>query len=267
MGGDVAANLPSLLSRFRIHLRIGIAWAFTLVMVPLTLGMVGYLYKNNAELARQTANRSMVKASEDIVASVDNLLGPVARVVEASSVLARIDRGALRRVDGMRYFFDQIKQLPQIYSLYIGYGSDGSFYQVIRLPERFMKFGPSDKPVPEGSTSVLRILDSSSGAMADSFIYLADWGDVRGVDRGPVKYDPRVRPWYKAAWADANVQISDVYTFASTGKPGLTVSRRAATESGVEIGAVGADITLDALSSFLGSAPRGAFSSWTATGV
>jgi adenylate cyclase len=251
MGKERLSLLLNYLSRFRIHLRIGIAWAFAMVMIPLTLGMVGYLYQNNANLARQTANRSMVKASEDIAANVGTLLSPVARVVEASSVLVRIDRGALRRPDGMRYFLDQMEKLPQIYSLFIGFGSDGSFYQVIRLPERFMKFGPSAQPVPEGSSSVLRILDSSSGAMADSFIYLAGWGDVRGVDRGPAKYDPRARPWYKAAQADPGVQISDVYTFASTGKPGLTVSKRAATESGVEIGAVGADITLDALSGFL----------------
>jgi len=251
MGDEKPRPIPAFLDRFRIHLRIGIAGAFAIVVIPLTLGMVGYLYTNNADLARQTANRSMVKASEDIASNVGNLLSPVARVVEASSVVARIDRGALRRPDGMRYFLDQMEKLPQIYSLYIGYGADGSFYQVIRLPERFQKFGPSARPVPEGSTSVLRILDSSSGAMADSFIYLASWGEVRGIDRGPVNYDPRQRPWYRSAWVDPNVQISDVYAFASTGKPGLTVSKRAATESGVEIGAVGADITLDALSGFL----------------
>ncbi|MBI5120099.1 MAG: adenylate/guanylate cyclase domain-containing protein [Rhodospirillales bacterium] len=251
MGTGKITVIANLLEGMRIHLRIGIAAAFASVMIPLTLGMVGYLYHNNANLALETATQSMTKASEAIVQDVDNLLNPAARVVEAASVLMRIDRGALRRPDGLRYFYEQMEKLPQIYSLFIGFGADGSFYQVIRLPESLKSFGPSARPVPEGARHALRLLDGSSGDWSDSFIFLGQWGDVRGVDRGPGKFDPRVRPWYKSAWEDSATRISDVYTFASTGQPGLTVSKRAATESGVEIGAIGADITLDALSGFL----------------
>ncbi|CAA6605960.1 Adenylate/guanylate cyclase [Rhodospirillaceae bacterium LM-1] len=251
MSESTQTRFGKILGRLQIRLRIGIAAAFALVMIPLTVSMVGYLYRNNATLALETANHSMAQASQAIAADVDHLLNPVARVVEASSVLARIDRGALRRVEGMRYFYEQMEKLPQVYSFYIGFGADGGFYQVIRLPKYIKTFGPSSLPPPEGTSHALRLLDDSSGVKADSFIYFADWGDVKGVDRGPAKFDPRVRPWYKSAWQEESTRISDVYIFASTGMPGLTVSKRVATDSGVEIGAIGADITLEALSGFL----------------
>ncbi len=141
--------------------------------------------------------------------------------------------------------------------MFIGFVGDGSFYQVLRLPPEVKTFGPSAAAPPPDARHVLRMLDDSSGQMADSFIYFDDWAEIRGVDRGPAKYDPRNRSWYANAWKYPGTRISDVYVFSSSGKPGLTVSQRISTASGAAIDAIGADISLDTLSLFLAQKQMG----------
>ncbi len=222
-----------------------------MVMLPLTGGMVGYLYWNNTVLTLETARQSMERVSGDVVQGVDNLIGPVSRVIELAAVMVQENPGAIRLVGGLRFFHELLKKLPQTYGFFVGLDADGSFYQTLRLPAGASSFGPSARPPPEGANYVLRLLDASSGNMADSFIFLGDWGDVKGVDRGPAEYDPRTRGWYESSWEAEGVSVSNAYVFPSTGKPGLTVSHRVATSSGTRIGTVGADITMDTLSAFL----------------
>ena len=234
-----------------IRLRPGVAAAFILLVVPLIGGLVGYVYRTNADLALAQATRDMARVSVDIGDEVQSLLSPAARVVEGIAVQARMDQLALRHRDGLRYFVDQLDNLPQLESLYIAFDRDGGFYQVLRANGAKI-LGPFHHQPPEGANYALRILDSSSSERADSFIYLASWNDVLRVERGPAVYDPRVRPWYKDAWVKAGTVISDVYPFANTGKAGVTVSRRVVSDDGVAIGTVGADITLAQMSAFLG---------------
>jgi len=227
-----------------------VATAFILLVVPLISGLIAYAYHTNAELALAQASRDMDRVTRDIVEEVDSLLSPAARVVESVAVQARMDQNALRRTAGLRYFHDQVANLPQLESLYIGFNHDGSFYQVVHLVE-VTTFGPLARRPPESAQFVLRILDFSSSRRADSFLYLAGWDDIVRVERGNATYDPRLRPWYKAAWTKPGTVVSDVYPFATTAKVGLTVSRRIESDDGVPIGTVGADITLDRLSRFL----------------
>ncbi|MBL4720887.1 MAG: adenylate/guanylate cyclase domain-containing protein [Alphaproteobacteria bacterium] len=117
--------------------------------------------------------------------------------------------------------------------------------------------GPSTKPLPSDAKYAVRLLDDSSGERADSFIIYSDWGNVTQVLRGPPHYDPRQRPWYRNARKNPDVSLSKAYVFASSKLVGVTVSHRVETQNGVEIGAVGADITLDTLSSFLKAAKIG----------
>lgn len=224
--------------------------AFILLVVPLIGALVGYVYRTNADLALSQASNDMERVTRDIVDEVQNLLSPAARLVEGIAVQARMDQGALRRNDGLRYFFDQVENLPQLESLYIGFDRDGGFYQVLHT-EGVTSFGLMARPLPANARYALRILDSSSSKRADSYIFLANWGDVVGVDRSPATYDPRIRPWYKDAWSFTGTVISDVYPFASSGKAGVTLSRRVESDDGVAIGAVGANITLAHLSRFL----------------
>jgi adenylate cyclase len=103
---------------------------------------------------------------------------------------------------------------------------------------------------------VLRYLDRSRGKTpSDRYTYLSDGGAVLLDEISlNVIYDPRTRPFYLNALDRPNgVALSDVYAFASTGKPGITISRAIRGGDGTTIGAVGADFTIDNICGFLRS--------------
>ncbi len=64
-------------------------------------------------------------------------------------------------------------------------------------------------------------------------------------------FDPRIRPWYKGAVETMDLHWTDVYLFASTQKPGITVSIPIFDDEGKIKGVCGIDIDLSAFSRFL----------------
>ncbi|RAU21927.1 adenylate/guanylate cyclase domain-containing protein [Paramagnetospirillum kuznetsovii] len=236
-------------NKFKLH--VGIALAFVLATIPLFTVVIGYLYINNTRLALETASQSMEQASIDVAESFNTLLAPVSRIVDASAVVAKLDHSGLRRVDGLRLFYDQIEKLPYMFSFFIGFESDGGFYQVVRRAKEQKSIGADEIPWPEGSHYALRLLDASSGRRANSYIFLAGWGDITGLDRRHMAYDPRQRSWYKSAAKSDDVIISNVYFLSSARRPGFAVSRRVSSDSGLLIGVVGVDVTLDSIGTFL----------------
>ncbi len=64
-------------------------------------------------------------------------------------------------------------------------------------------------------------------------------------------FDPRVRPWYQGASNSQELHWTDVYLFASTQKPGITVSTPIYDRQGTLQGVCGIDIDLSAFSRFL----------------
>lgn len=240
-----------------IRLRVGIATAYLLVMVPLTLGIIGYLYVSNARLILSTAEEEMYRATQAIIRDVQGLIQPVVHLVATTAEVVRHDLGNLRTIDGMAYFHRQVESLPQVYGMYAGFERDGNFYQVTRVPPGLRTLGPNGRPVPDGTHAVLRMLEGAPGRRADSFFLFRRWGETLAVDRGKATYDPRRRGWYSSALASGDTVISQPYTFASSGLIGVTVSHPVMTETGRRIGVVGADITLDTLSGFLARAQIG----------
>jgi len=235
----------------RIPFRASVSGVFILITIPLVLAIIGILYFRNAQLARDLAADAMARAAADVEDHIDELLSPLARVVEATATLGRIDRGALRRVDGFQYFLTVLESTPQADSVYVGFAPDGAFFQASRLTPGLKHFGPSGGPPPLAAHFALRILDASSGERADSFIYLAAPGEIIAVERTPAKFDPRERPWYKAAWTTPGISLSDSYVFFSSRQPGITLSQRIATKDGIPIGVAGIDMSLALLSRFL----------------
>lgn len=236
----------------RIRLRVGIVMIFLAVMLPLTAIMTGVLYRQNSQLATEMAETAMRRATNDTVVGVRNIFEPIARMVDLSVTFGKTQRDALRHPDAWRPLYDELEQLPNLYSLYYGFARDGGFLQVVRLPENATKFGPYGEKPPQNARYVLRLIDSSSGEKADSYIYLAAWGQVVKVERAPeLRYDPRKRPWYEAAAQTKGVVNSGVYVFSGTGLPGLTLSRQITTEDGASIGVFGTDLSIDTLAHFL----------------
>ncbi|MCK5311993.1 MAG: cache domain-containing protein, partial [Desulfobacteraceae bacterium] len=64
-------------------------------------------------------------------------------------------------------------------------------------------------------------------------------------------FDPRVRPWYRGAIHAKGVYWTDVYLFASTQKPGMTVSVPIYDDTGSVKAVCGIDIDISSFSKFL----------------
>ncbi len=64
-------------------------------------------------------------------------------------------------------------------------------------------------------------------------------------------FDPRVRPWYRGAISKEDVFWTDVYLFASTQKPGMTVSVPIYDTEGSIKSVAGIDIDISSISKFL----------------
>ena len=74
------------------------------------------------------------------------------------------------------------------------------------------------------------------------------WKVSEGAD---VPYDPRQRPWYRAAMKERGAIWTDAYVFASSGKLGVTYAEPLFTRSGTLWGVLGVDMSLGTLSETL----------------
>lgn len=234
-----------------IRLRLGIAAAYASVMIPLTGAMVGYLYHSNSELMLKTAANDMSAATECVQRDFKAMFDPVRQVVSSTAELIRTDSSKITQVQGMGYFYRQLQAMPQVFSLYTGFAGKGDFYQIFHIPPSLRALGPWQKPLENDVEYAVRYIHDISGQRSDNYIFYGSWGDVRHVERSKATYDPRVRPWYKASMDSKDVVFSDAYVYSSSRLIGVTLSQRITTSSGVLVGVVGADVTLDSLSSFL----------------
>jgi adenylate cyclase len=82
----------------RVKLRVGIALAFSIAMVPLTLVMVGYLYWSNAKLIVQSTSNVMQRSTAIISKDIQNLFFPVVQLLQSASEIVRTDQGTLKKV-------------------------------------------------------------------------------------------------------------------------------------------------------------------------
>jgi adenylate cyclase len=231
-------------------LRVGIAVMFLSFMLPLTAIMTGALYRQNSHLAVQLAEAAMDNTTSDVVGGVRALLSPMARVVDLSVAFGKAERDSLRRVEGLRPLVDVLDKFTDLYALFFGFAKDGAFYEVIRVPPPGQP-GLKNRNPPASARYALRIIDTIDGERVDSWIYIAKWGEVVGVERPKATYDPRTRPWYAAALATSEIATSSLHVFSSIGRPGLTLSRQLATDDGEVIAVFAADLSVETLSRVL----------------
>lgn len=139
-----------------------------------------------------------------------------------------------------RYFFEATKATPRITGMYFG-ATDGSFVFVTR-----------EAPDLEARQTFTRIITMTDGVrtertrIRDPDFLLRSARDVPDGD-----YDPRGRPWYGTALDGEDSVWSDPYLFFTSGKPGVTVSRRIGGDGAPIRGVAGVDLSLAGLSNFV----------------
>jgi len=236
------SRFPITLSLFVVTLGVALALAATII---------SYTHYSNRASALTAGRELMERSAEVVRLQTASLIAPINAIAQYSGDW--LDVNAVPRTSGhpaRKRMISFVSIMPQIANIYIGY-DDGSNYLIgaartrsaedLRalgapdgtfLLEQIILRGARDRPL-----RIDRFLDESGDTLATKTTH-------------EIAYDPRERPWFKAAAKVVDVTRTDVYLFAGTGDPGLTVSKRS------EKGVVGVDLTLADLDLFLDKEPQ-----------
>ncbi len=230
-------------------LHFNIIAIFIAIFVSLTGSLVWYNYSTNAELALDAADTLLQNVSEKVVERTRNFVDPPIGLVELAAALPNLAKQP-ESIDQpiARYFLEALSTYPQLYGLFVGY-PDGGFFQVVHFAG---VDGATLKRIGGPITAVYGIRNIQKlpdGSRRQTWVFLdQDHKPMTAPVVETASYDPRTRPWFKAALEKSDVSVTDAYIFASLRAPGITVSRRITGNTGA---VVAADITLSQLSSFL----------------
>lgn len=203
--------------------------------------LAAFAYHANKEAERH-ASDSIGWAQRIVESEVALFFRQMEAVADLTERLSRDDLVDFEDPNTLeRYFFEAVKATPRITGMYYG-AADGSFVFVTR-----------EAPDLEAGQTFTRIIDMTEGPRVErTRIRNADFSlrSARPVSDGD--YDPRARPWYDNALDREASTWSDPYLFFTSGKPGVTVSRRIGGGNGAPVrGVAGVDLSLAGLSDFV----------------
>mgnify|MGYP000075012966 CR=1 FL=1 len=189
-------NLFSFLKRRR--LRVDILTIFGGVLVLTVLAVILYTYHNTSRMVLLLSDDIMEKTTDAVIDRTMHFLIPAAKLAEISSHLAA-DMVSLHEDDRLeRYAIEVMQAFPQITMINIG-DEAGNFLMPKRLADGSIATKSIDRTVSPPLTTwkyrdhnreVVNIVTSTSDA-----------------------YDPRRRPWYKAAKAAGRLCWTDTVSY------------------------------------------------------
>ncbi len=223
-----------------------------LIIVLLLIGVSAPLIWLGFDRARQAAltaiDEQMASLSERIVDHYRVLFSDKLAFVGLVSVLDSFQKPPPDQLDEKVEFLAEAAILaPDLDGLLVGY-PDGSFLRAFSLhnddqSRRFLN-------APSAATIALQIIaPDTGGRQMSTWRFLDDNRRIVEIrDPVPEDYDPRLRPWYKAAIAgDGNV-VTQAYAMPLMGAKVKTLARRHASDPRV---VVAANIRLDTIARFL----------------
>ncbi|MGL5081409.1 MAG: response regulator [Microcoleaceae cyanobacterium] len=211
---------------------------FVLQLVT-AVGLVGYIsFRNGQKAVNDLATQLRGEVTARIEDRLDNYVQQAQLVNQMMA--HQIRDGQLNLQDAAsreKSFLGLIQTFPNIVHAYFG-TEQGEFYGVARL-------------FPE---SPYQISLRSQWTEGNLNFYATDaQGQFTGRMIDAVEgYDPRARPWYKAAVAIGKPTWSEVYTDAASTKALMITPSQPVFDSNNQlVGVLGLDVTLEAISNFL----------------
>ena len=223
------------------------------VMVGLLLAVSGSLIALDYYRARNTAieaAESQMRGFEDrLVSRMQALSGDTSALVNlivsiANSFLAPPSDRVADKVAILRA---GLARSPHIDGVYAGY-PDGGFFHAVNLASTDWR---TALDAPPNATMAVRILTpAADGPLTHILFFDAAGKQLLQRTTTGWNYDPRQRPWYRAAANGTGPIATGPYRMATTGMLGMTISQ--AHKSNPEI-VVGADVVLDRIIRFIAS--------------
>lgn len=237
----------------RITIRMTVLSAIVLATVLTAAVAIGLQYYFGYRLVTDTTRAAYATAASGIAAEVrasaennDHLLALLARYAAAAD--------GLQGEQQLRAVTSLMLDRPIFYGIYLG-RDDGRFFEVLNLAA-----DPNVRPLLQALDQdrwviieVEKIPDNATapGAQAGRsrrlYRYLDGTLKERARRTEVTDFDPRLRPWYRAALDGAGIHRTSPYLFDQLGMPGRTLAMQVPGEDAV----VAIDLTLSSISSFL----------------
>jgi len=221
----------------RRKLRVDILTLFGGVLILTVLSVVFYTYRNASRVVLLLCDDIMEKTTDTVIDRTERFLMPAAKLAEISSHIAAAEGWPLHNNNRLeRYAIEIMRAFPQIAMINIG-DEAGNFMMPKRLPD---------------GTIATKTIDRTVSPPVTTWKYRNKNLEVVKVETSrTVIYDPRTRPWYKAAKETRRLCWTDMYIFYTDKKPGITTSYPVVDAKGKFLGVIGCDIEIGRLSLFL----------------
>jgi adenylate cyclase len=235
-------------SRWAKPLRVHLSFIIVLLLVAISLPLMWLTYDEGRQSALASAEEQMRLLSRNTIDLFGSVFHDGHSVVTMGAVLPSLTVEPPAYLDAKREFLVRaLKGAPHVDGIYVGYGS-GAFFQVVRAvsSQRWREAVAA----PDAAVFGMRVVTRAPDGPAMSTWHFLD-GDGRSVGAGPereVDYDPRRRPWYRAAVAASEPISLGPYVSASTDSLTLSAVSTMATD---ETAVIGADVTLETINHML----------------
>ena len=227
----------------KLSLQLSLSVVFLTLTIGLGIVLGAIAYRDATRLVDESTDEVLARISKSSEDRMRALFKPAEAVVDMlGRTHALGETRLINRWPAVAQMISGLDQSADITSVYSGNG-EGDFLLIRRVPtnaEALKRFNP-----PDGTRYIIQSLERDPDSKpAGSYIYLnADLKILRSEARADyVTYDPRVRPWYKAATLRGGRITTEPYVFFTTQEVGTTIARRGSNDF-----VIGADITLATL--------------------
>lgn len=237
----------SSIARFIPSMRLTVVTVFTLATTLTAAVAIGLQFYFGQLLAKDAARDLYTLASGAVASEIRHIAEKNTNVIELLAENPALGVDGIQKDDNkLKIFAGVLEQNPLYYGIYLGH-RDGSLFEVINLDASELA-RKSLRALPTDLWLLIRVAEKD-GVRERHFSYYNKNFELRINRSEPTEYDVRTRGWYTTARETDGVVDSNPYLFAQLGQAGQTFSKRLGETDTV----VGIDITMSAISQYLGS--------------
>ncbi len=238
--------MPFLKPTANISLPLLISINVTVGMLVLTLVLLGQSYRGLESAKLTAAKNSAQQLATGVEDRMHAIIAPASLALRMTSWDPLQDAATLSdRRDRLPVIARILQQNELVSAVYTAYGN-GDFFLLRQINADNAHFFPD---APEDTSFVLQtITEQNFGGKEGTWHYYDHkLGIIHRDARPDYQYDPRERPWYKAAQDPGQTVLTSPYLFFTTGEVGMTIAHR----SDLGHTVMGIDVTVKDLSTKL----------------
>lgn len=204
-------------------IRISIATVVVVSMVTLALLIIGIGWSGARQSLLDAATKSAQDAGQLVTEKARRMLEPAQVTLRLLASTSLVEAKSLdERLERVRTMTDILVSNSLVSSVFVGYG-DGSFFLVRPLDQSSVRRRFN---APPKANFMVQSVQVRGGKKSGEFLFFNTERHL--LERRPQAdylFDPRQRPWYKAASGSAEAIFTEPYVFFSTQQVGVTLSQ------------------------------------------